>query len=94
MQKRAEKNHYQSIVFVCVSNNHGDAVDRLLVFYGKTTTRKIANIVECFLANIFVPRRRSCVGFFNTRLRIRTVTFTFLCNDLFSDLDLSFFSSP
>ncbi len=31
MQKRAEKSHYQSKVFVCVSNNHTDAVDRLSI---------------------------------------------------------------
>ncbi len=32
VQKRAKKNHYQSEVFVCVSNNLADAVDRLLIF--------------------------------------------------------------
>ena len=31
-QKRAKKSHYQSMEFVCVSNNHADAVDRLLIF--------------------------------------------------------------
>ena len=29
---RANKSHYQSGVFVCVSNCHADAVDRLLIF--------------------------------------------------------------
>ncbi len=30
-QQRAKKGHYQSEEFVCVSNNHADAVDRLLI---------------------------------------------------------------
>ncbi len=30
-QKRARKSHNQSEVFVCVSNNGADAVDRLLI---------------------------------------------------------------
>ena len=29
--KRAEKSHFQSEVFVCVSTNRADAVDRLLI---------------------------------------------------------------
>ncbi len=31
VQHRAKKTHYQSKVFVCVSNNHADVVDRLLI---------------------------------------------------------------
>ncbi len=30
-QQRAKKSHYQSKVFVCVSSNHADAFDRLLI---------------------------------------------------------------
>ncbi len=33
--KRPEKSHYQSKVFVCVSNNRTDAVDRLLIMKNK-----------------------------------------------------------
>ncbi len=29
--QRAKRSHYQSEVFVCVSNNHADAVDQLLI---------------------------------------------------------------
>ncbi len=31
VQHRAKKSHYQSMVFVCVSNNRADVVDRLLI---------------------------------------------------------------
>ncbi len=31
VQQRANKSHYQSKVFVYVSNNHADAVDQLLI---------------------------------------------------------------
>ncbi len=31
VQQRAKKSHYQSEVFVCVSSNRADAVDRLLI---------------------------------------------------------------
>ncbi len=30
--QKAKKSHYQSKVFVCVSNSRADAVDRLLIF--------------------------------------------------------------
>ncbi len=31
VRQRAKKSHYQSKVFVCVSNSRADAVDRLLI---------------------------------------------------------------
>ena len=34
MQQRSKKSHYQSKVFVCVLNNRGDVVDRLLILNG------------------------------------------------------------
>ena len=33
VQQRAKKSYYQSRVFVCVSSNRMDAVDRLLIFF-------------------------------------------------------------
>ena len=33
VQQRAKKSHYQSRVFVSVSNNRADAVDRLLIHH-------------------------------------------------------------
>ncbi len=33
VQQRAKKSHYQSRVFVCVSNNRADVVDRLLIIH-------------------------------------------------------------
>ncbi len=33
VQQRAKKSHYQSYVFVCVSSNRVDAVDRLLIYF-------------------------------------------------------------
>ncbi len=34
VRQRAKKSHYQSKVFVCVSNSRADAVDRLLISNG------------------------------------------------------------
>ena len=36
VQQRAKKNHYQCRVFVCVSNNRADAVDRLFIIHSLT----------------------------------------------------------
>ena len=38
VQQRAKKSHYQSRVFVCVSSDRADAVDRLLI---------IINFADC-----------------------------------------------
>ncbi len=38
VQQRAKKSHYQSKVFVCVSNNRADAVDWLLILNADART--------------------------------------------------------
>ncbi len=42
VQQRAKKSHYQSEVFVCVLNSRADAVDRLLIFRYKKSSRLFA----------------------------------------------------
>ena len=51
VQQRAKKSHYQSKVFVCVSSNRVDAVDRLLilVLFLLSFFRPFIKVKECVI---------------------------------------------
>ena len=56
VQQRAKKGNHQSMEFVCVSNSHADAFDRLLI--GGSANRGLHEICKMFDSCIFIKKTR------------------------------------
>ena len=55
VQQRAKKSHYQSRMFVCVSNDRADAVDRVLIIvYGSKCTRLVLWISQDGSSGLYI----------------------------------------